>query len=75
MDDSRRDIGAYFINSTLLIGDCNADDSQNILDILYIINNCILSEGILSDCECSDVNEDSIINVLDIVMLVLIILN
>jgi len=55
------------------VGDCNYDSQQNILDILYIINNCILST-MEFDCECSDVNNDGMVNVLDIVNLVGIIL-
>jgi len=56
-----------------VVGDCNQDSQQNILDILYIINNCILSITELS-CDCSDVNNDGMVNVLDIVGLVGIIL-
>jgi hypothetical protein len=57
-----------------ILGDCNQDSQQNILDILYIINNCILSTGANLDCDCSDVNMDGANNILDIVMLVQIIL-
>ena len=55
------------------MGDCNNDLQQNILDILYIITNCILSVAEL-ECECSDVNNDGVVNILDIVGLVGIIL-
>jgi hypothetical protein len=55
------------------VGDCNNDLQQNILDILYIINNCILSATEL-DCECSDVNNDGTVNILDIVGLIGIIM-
>ena len=73
-DETRRDIGAGItavIND--IIGDCNNDSQQNILDIIYIVNNCILSLTDL-DCDCSDVNSDGLINILDIVSLVGIIL-
>ncbi len=74
IDESRRDIGAGIIQeSEIISGDCNGDTEQNILDVLYIINNCILSLTEL-DCSCSDVNEDGAVNVLDIVGLVGIIL-
>ena len=73
-DDTRRDIGASFtLSIDNVVGDCNQDSQQNILDILYIINNCILSITELS-CDCSDVNNDGMVNVLDIVGLVGIIL-
>ena len=54
-------------------GDCNNDDSQDVIDIVYNMNNCIL-DIILNDCECSDLNSDNQYNVLDIVILVNIIL-
>jgi hypothetical protein len=73
-DETRRDIGAGIIQeSEIITGDCNGDSEQNILDVLYIINNCILSTTEL-DCSCSDVNNDGSVNVLDIVALVGIIL-
>ena len=73
-DGTRRDIGVIFYNQNNLIsGDCNNDEMLNILDILFIINNCILTMND-SDCDCSDVNEDGNTNVLDVVALVAIIL-
>ena len=71
-DGSVRDIGANIFNSSLN-GDCNNDNSQDVIDIVYNMNNCIL-DIILNDCECSDLNNDNQYNVLDIVMLVNIIL-
>jgi len=74
INGTRRDIGAGIIReSEVIMGDCNGDSEQNILDVLYIINNCILSITEL-DCSCSDVNNDGSVNVLDIVALVGIIL-
>ena len=73
-DETRRDIGASITLSIEdIVGDCNQDLQQDILDILYIINNCILSITELS-CDCSDVNNDGMVNVLDIVGLVEIIM-
>ena len=73
-DETRRDIGAGItIEVDIFLGDCNNDSQQNILDVLYIINNCILSVTEL-DCDCSDVNIDGAVNILDIVGLVQIIL-
>lgn len=71
-DGSIRDIGANIFNDSLL-GDCNSDSSQNVIDIIYNMNNCIL-DIILDDCECSDLNQDNEYNILDVVMLVNIIL-
>ena len=74
-DGSRRDIGAGIIYPEVnIVGDCNEDLEQNVLDILFIINSCILSTNINSNCECGDINNDDLINVLDIVNLVSIIL-
>ena len=73
-DGSVSDIGANIYNNYLLPGDCNTDNSQDVIDIVYNMNNCIL-EVLLSNCECTDLNDDDSYNVLDIVLLVNIILN
>ena len=73
-DGSTSDIGANIYTSYLLPGDCNNDNSQNVIDIIYNMNNCIL-EMLLNNCECTDLNNDNSYNVLDIVLLVDIILN
>ena len=67
-----RDIGANIFNNSIS-GDCNGDSAQNVIDIVYNMNNCIL-DVILSNCECADLNNDIEINILDIVILVNIIL-
>ena len=68
-DGSVRDIGAHwFPSEEISIGDCNSDGIQNIIDIIVIINNCIL--GMEEYCDCGDMNQDDIVNVLDIVGLV-----
>ena len=56
-----------------LIGDINADESVNILDVVMLVN-YILSDD-TSELEYADINNDSDVNVLDIVALVNIILN
>ena len=72
-DGSIRDIGAN-IYSNLILGDCNSDNELSILDVVYLINNCIL--GSSNNCSCSDINNDGESDVLDIVNLVnLILLN
>ena len=71
-DGSIRDIGANIYNSSIA-GDCNQDSELSILDVVYLINNCILYE--LEDCGCSDINQDGDTNVLDVVNLVNLILN
>ena len=49
-------------------GACNADGLGNILDVVYLINDCILGNS--TDCSCGDLNEDGIVTVLDVVLLV-----
>lgn len=66
-DGTIRDIGAisYTDNN---ISDCNNDNMTNILDIVYLLNDCIL---VNSDyCDCGDINMDNIINILDIVVII-----
>ena len=66
-DGSTRDIGAYWYGDDTDPGDCNADGIQNVLDVVYLINDCILGDS--TDCNCGDLNEDGIVNVLDVVLL------
>ena len=76
IDLTRRDIGAYFEEIQQIDGDCNLDNTLNVLDILFIINNCILTiDEINNNCDCSDINNDDFINVLDVVTIVQLILN
>ena len=72
LDGTIRDIGANF--QPILEGDCNLDYEQNIIDVIYNLNNCIFEE-LLNSCQCSDLNGDYELNVLDIVILVNIILS
>ncbi len=67
-DGSIRDIGARWYGGEIEPGDCNADSIQNVLDVVYMINECILGNS--TDCSCGDLNEDGIVNVLDVVLLV-----
>ena len=67
-DGSIRDIGARWYGSEAELGDCNADGIQNVLDVVYLINDCIL--GGSNDCSCGDLNGDGIVNILDVVLLV-----
>ena len=69
-DGTISDIGAWWggLDETQLAGDCNADGIQNVLDVVYLINDCILDNS--ADCSCGDLNEDGIVNVLDVVILV-----
>ena len=66
-DGSIRDIGARWFGDETNPGDCNADGTQNVLDVVYLINDCIL--GGSNDCSCGDLNGDGIVNVLDVVLL------
>ena len=67
-DGSRRDIGARWFGDDTQPGDCNTDNIQNILDVVFMINECIL--GYSTDCSCGDLNQDGLVNVLDVVLLV-----
>ena len=62
-------------NNQDMIGDINADDAVNILDVVIIVN-FILGSQTPTDAEftASDLNSDGTLNVLDIVQLVNIIL-
>ena len=66
-DGSTRDIGAYWYGIETQSGDCNADGIQNVLDVVYLINDCILGES--NHCNCGDLNEVGLVNVLDVVLL------
>ena len=66
-DGSRIDIGAFWHGQNNN-GDCNLDGDQNVLDVVYLINECILN--INGNCLCGDLNQDNLINVLDVVLLV-----
>ena len=55
------------------MGDCNEDGTQNVIDVIIMINNCILGDD--ENCDCGDLNQDGIVNILDIVNLVNIILS
>jgi len=67
-DGTISDIGARWFGAVTDPGDCNADGIQNVLDVVYLINNCILDNS--TNCSCGDLNEDGIVNVLDVVILV-----
>ena len=67
-DGSIRDIGAIRFGSETILGDCNVDGNQNILDIVFMINNCILEDN--AECNCGDLNQDNVVNILDVVLLV-----
>ena len=71
-DGTIRDIGANIFSNSIL-GDCNSDNDLSILDVVYLINSCILDD--LEDCSCSDINNDGQSDVLDVVTLVNLILN
>ena len=67
-DGSIRDIGARWYGIEVEPGDCNTDNIQNVLDVVYVINECILGDS--TDCSCGDLNQDNVVNVLDVVLLV-----
>jgi len=69
-DGSIRDIGTHWFSNSeeTILGDCNADGTQNVIDVIIMINNCILGND--ETCDCGDLNQDGIVNILDIVNLV-----
>ena len=68
-DGSIRDIGARRHGSEMINeGDCNVDGTQNILDVVFIINSCILGDNF--ECNCGDLNQDNVVNILDVVLLI-----
>lgn len=68
-DGSIRDIGAIRrLGNEFTPGDCNVDGTQNILDVVFMINSCILGENV--ECGCGDLNQDNVVNILDVVLLV-----
>ena len=68
-DGSIRDLGTHWFSSEeTTLGDCNGDGIQNVIDIILIINDCILVDD--ESCGCGDLNQDGVVNILDIVSLV-----
>ena len=72
-DGSIRDIGALWFGDEASLGDCNSDGIQNVIDIVLVINDCILGDNM--ECSCGDINQDGTVNVLDVVSLVNLILS
>ena len=66
-DGTIRDIGAHRYSDAIIPGDCNVDGTQDILDIVFMINSCILNDN--SGCGCGDLNQDNMVNILDVVLL------
>jgi len=75
-DGTGSDIGALpYYQEFVPTGDCNEDLILDVLDIITIVNGCILCDGDdCGDCSCADLNGDSQINVLDIILVVNMIL-
>ena len=71
-DNSIRDIGAIIFSSYEL-GDCSQDNNLNVLDVIFIINNCIFNNDEICS-SCSDIDQNNTINVLDVITLINIIL-
>ena len=55
------------------LGDCSQDSNLNVLDVIFIINNCIFSTQEIC-ATCSDIDQNDTINVLDVITLINIIL-
>ena len=72
-DGSISDIGAHRFGDAVYPGDCNSDGIQNVIDIVIMINDCILVDNM--ECSCGDINQDGTVNVLDVVSLVNLILS
>ena len=56
-----------------ILGDINADDSVDILDVVMLVSSIL--NGDASELDGADINNDGDVNVLDIVALVNIILS
>ena len=69
---SIRDIGSLIYNNNIL-GDCSEDNIVNVLDVIFIINNCVFNNETIC-IQCSDIDLNGVINILDVVILVNIIL-
>ena len=69
---SVRDIGSLIYNNNAL-GDCSEDNIVNVLDVIFIINNCVFNNETIC-MQCSDIDSNGTINILDVVILVNIIL-
>ena len=65
---SIRDIGPLLYNNAVL-GDCSGDEILNVLDVIFIVSNCIFSNETICS-ECSDIDSNGTINILDVVILV-----
>lgn len=70
-DETICDIGAIFYPQEILqLGDCNEDGWINVMDIIILINSCILDSDNLEDCIfCGDMNSDESVDVLDIIVI------
>ena len=63
------------LDDSPIVGDVNFDSEINILDIVAIINFCLLIDSPSElEFEVSDINNDNFINILDVVQLINIIL-
>ena len=69
---SAPDMGAFEFIAVSMLGDLNADDIINILDIITLLNMIISDDNYDSQ---ADLNSDGTINILDIVSLVNIVLD
>ncbi|NOZ08858.1 MAG: hypothetical protein GXO91_08310 [FCB group bacterium] len=71
-DQTCSDIGAnYYPQNLSPTGDCNDDALLDVMDIITIVNNCILCEPEdCMDCFCGDLNQDGSVDVMDILLIV-----
>tara|TARA_B110000014_G_C20123980_1_gene597232 strand:+ start:1026 stop:2249 length:1224 start_codon:yes stop_codon:yes gene_type:complete len=70
--DSSVEIWRFFNQFTFILGDLNADDFLNILDVIILVQ-IILGQS--QDNVAGDINQDGIYNIIDVIQLVNIILN
>ena len=70
-DGSIVDIGSrWYSQDETLPGDCNFDNILNVLDIVHLVNICVLEEENWDCLECGDINQDGVVNILDVVIVV-----
>ena len=66
------DLGAYSFSQCPDPGDISGDGILNVIDIVMIVNHCIMD--FTDECVCADVNGDCVPDILDIVTIINLIL-
>ena len=70
--ESSVEIWEFFSQYTILLGDVNADQTINVLDVVVLVNIVL---GFAPENPAGDLNQDGIYNIMDVVLLINLILN